>query len=1109
MYFLNELNMSKGIKFTSRELDIIACIVNNKSTKKIALILSISPRTVEVYVSNILSKISMNSRESIIDFVETYENFQTINDRYLNLIVEKKFLIILGKIKLAFLPDTKCFFDLKYCNLQKKKSLKKFLKYLNVMGFKNSKKLEPISLANSRIFTLYPIFDKEVNIIEKDLNFEKEQLIQTSIFLSKNVLQTSEILKHKNCIYFENYNTYHELFFDIISLIMPKESFLDIFINFYKEFPSTERNFENSKLGPYVSLLHQFPVEKQKDTFCTLEKKGTFFIGIIKYSSEKWNFFNKNFFFNNLKDLNKRKISLILLFSLIYMTLQSYYPYLMTHSQFFWNTLHEKRKQFFIRVESLEDQNYLTHFNLPRLIENYTDRPQLTAFIKSKFLENTNHEKKNIIVSLYGLGGIGKTTLATNIIHNPIKNYTFRVWFNAETEQSLKANYITLGEKLKLFSSQISDNIKISIVKSWLEKKRDIFAVYDNLEDLDLIKKYVPLTGHTLITSTNYGVPGSIEVDVMEKKEALLLLNSFVPDKIKSYANYEKISQKLIHVLGFLPLAISQAGSYIKETEITISNYLDLYQDKKNQILSEVSSHLDCKDRSIYIAWNLSIEKIKNIPDGENALALLDFCSYCHFNNIPRKILMQYLFNKEHKHTKEIVLNKAIKVLRQYSLVKVSPDSISMHPLVHEWVKNQHKNIHRTSIIKRSIKTIKAIYPMKRKTKEEIEFTKHMVPHLVSFYKLGAPFFERKDSMKLALILADAFETIRHFENSNIFLKKAFFLSQKCFGNNHINTANILQKIGIIDRHLGNYKSSIINLKVALQAVEKHYGPEHFETARILHNIGWTYDYLGYYSKSSTLLEKSWNIMQKHFVSDSIEKAHILCNLAWSYFRMGNFLKSKDFSKKALCIEKKHYGANNFPLTYSLHILAWNHLLLGEKNKAKILFEKIVFIREKKLGIYSEKLAYALCSLGISNCYLGEYSNGKDNFIQALNIIEKQPTLDQCFKIKLLANMGNNYRLMNKLDLSKQLLEQSLKSLCTFYDEQNINVALIKANLGLLYSSLGNMAKAEDYLSQSYEIMKKHFVPTHPYMKAIFKNIENVKAGRTEDTDKLGFFLIF
>lgn len=43
----------KGINFTCREIDVIACILHGRVTKKIAIFLSISYKTVETHVRNI------------------------------------------------------------------------------------------------------------------------------------------------------------------------------------------------------------------------------------------------------------------------------------------------------------------------------------------------------------------------------------------------------------------------------------------------------------------------------------------------------------------------------------------------------------------------------------------------------------------------------------------------------------------------------------------------------------------------------------------------------------------------------------------------------------------------------------------------------------------------------------------------------------------------------------------------------------------------------------------------------------------------------------------------------------------------------------------------
>ena len=68
--YSNYLHEIGGIKFTFKEVNIIACLLHNRGNKKIAYLLSISPKTVESHIHNIMLKLGNNSREYIIDLVE-------------------------------------------------------------------------------------------------------------------------------------------------------------------------------------------------------------------------------------------------------------------------------------------------------------------------------------------------------------------------------------------------------------------------------------------------------------------------------------------------------------------------------------------------------------------------------------------------------------------------------------------------------------------------------------------------------------------------------------------------------------------------------------------------------------------------------------------------------------------------------------------------------------------------------------------------------------------------------------------------------------------------------------------------------------------------------
>lgn len=99
--FNNHLSTISGIRFTFREIEVMACILHNRGDKKIASILSVSPRTVSTHVYNIMSKLRVNSKDAIIDFVNTSGKIVIIKEYYHKLLIESAFenhLLKIGKL---------------------------------------------------------------------------------------------------------------------------------------------------------------------------------------------------------------------------------------------------------------------------------------------------------------------------------------------------------------------------------------------------------------------------------------------------------------------------------------------------------------------------------------------------------------------------------------------------------------------------------------------------------------------------------------------------------------------------------------------------------------------------------------------------------------------------------------------------------------------------------------------------------------------------------------------------------------------------------------------------------------------------------------------------
>ncbi|XVN44318.1 MAG: LuxR C-terminal-related transcriptional regulator [Rickettsia hoogstraalii] len=90
------LRVINNIRFTSREIDVIACIMHGKNIKGVANFLSnedkqVETRTIESHISNIKRKIGTNVREGIINFMEKSDKYKLIQSYYLSLLIQQEF----------------------------------------------------------------------------------------------------------------------------------------------------------------------------------------------------------------------------------------------------------------------------------------------------------------------------------------------------------------------------------------------------------------------------------------------------------------------------------------------------------------------------------------------------------------------------------------------------------------------------------------------------------------------------------------------------------------------------------------------------------------------------------------------------------------------------------------------------------------------------------------------------------------------------------------------------------------------------------------------------------------------------------------------------------
>jgi DNA-binding CsgD family transcriptional regulator len=96
--YTDHLAHIEGIHFTSREIDVMACLLKARGTSKISSLLEISSHTVITHVRNIMAKLGCSSRERIVDFIEKSDKYLFFKMYYAGLVVSAAFVKSLEKI---------------------------------------------------------------------------------------------------------------------------------------------------------------------------------------------------------------------------------------------------------------------------------------------------------------------------------------------------------------------------------------------------------------------------------------------------------------------------------------------------------------------------------------------------------------------------------------------------------------------------------------------------------------------------------------------------------------------------------------------------------------------------------------------------------------------------------------------------------------------------------------------------------------------------------------------------------------------------------------------------------------------------------------------------
>ena len=203
-------------------------------------------------------------------------------------------------------------------------------------------------------------------------------------------------------------------------------------------------------------------------------------------------------------------------------------------------------------------------------------------------------------------------------------------------------------------------------------------------------------------------------------------------------------AEKLVQELGGLPLALEQAGAYIKSLRCTVSQYLELYEKQRLRLLNQqkatrVSEYESPERLAIRTTWHLNFDHIKFMLDGGKAVSrFLNASAFLNPNEIQKDIINVGEPPVEDKEFNEYVKtslgqHQVLKMLTDFSLFKETLSSnLSVHHLVQEVIQNNLNQEQEVQSLTDAIRLVHYAFQSCPSPDELLSSKKHGRPSIIS-----------------------------------------------------------------------------------------------------------------------------------------------------------------------------------------------------------------------------------------------------------------------------------------------------------------------------------------------------------------------------------------
>ncbi|PCD20291.1 hypothetical protein AU210_016159 [Fusarium oxysporum f. sp. radicis-cucumerinum] len=619
--------------------------------------------------------------------------------------------------------------------------------------------------------------------------------------------------------------------------------------------------------------------------------------------------------------------------------------------------------------------------------------------------------------ALWGLGGSGKTQIALDYAYRrcDADDECCVFWVHADSEATFLADYKTIGKKLGV-DERLDGLDLLDAVRNAIEGRPKWLIILDNADDLRFfgvgrqvtaeeinehqnqnLHKYVPCTsqGTVLWTSRDAHIAGtlvgarrSVEVRSMIMEEATVLLAKIRDEPLTSkQASGEAGVDALLEELQCLPLAISQAGAYMRRLSMTAEQYLSLLRQGKTRWevlkVSDTDRHRRPEvSNSVLETWRISTERIRE--ESEISYRILHVIAYIDSQDIPYELVAAAARRCDEedeedeedaistRHVSDLEVLQAAARLKEFSFLSLRQTDdgdrrYEVHKLVQEAIRYglRVRGSAATTVDKiievdggsgedegyycgRALQVVDDLFPS-----SEPATWARCEQYLTHAIRVGEWAEVGRTEIKTATLLAKVSGFLHdrgRWRENELVDSRAWGLRRGVLGEKHPDTIRSMANLATTYHAQGRYGEAETLKDEALELRREVLGEKHPDTISSMANLGATYHAQGRYGEAEGIYQEVLKLRREMLGEKHPDTIKSMADLAATYHAQGRYDEDEEISVKVLELRRELLGKKHPDTIDSMADLAATYHAQGRYGEAERLHQTALDLRRHVLG---------------------------------------------------------------------------------------------------------------------------------------------------------------